>query len=136
MTNKPLSSMSLLAAAAAWSTAACSDAAEAVNEVPITCRPDALTPAEREREEVLVGEHLASVRETRELLDGYAFRYGSDPALFARMAELVGLEHRCCPFLDFELEWRGASADPWLRITGGARVKEFLADAFGSGARD
>lgn len=101
-----------------------------MEEVPIACRLDALTAAERGREAELLREHLASVVETRERHDGYAFRYSSDPALFARMAELVSLEHRCCPFLDFGLEWAGTEDAPWLRITGGARVKSFVSRTF------
>jgi hypothetical protein len=63
---------------------------------------------------------------------GVCFRYSSDPALFARIAELVSLEHRCCPFLDFRLEWKGAEDSPSLVITGGARLKPFVADTFGN----
>lgn len=100
-------------------------------DVPIACVLNALTPQERAREAALLGEHLASVRETRERDDGYSFRYPSDPALFQRMAELVTLEHRCCPFLDFRLEWAGEEEAPWLHVTGGARVKEFVAETFG-----
>jgi hypothetical protein len=98
----------------------------------VTCRLDALTQRERVREREILTEHLVATLETRERDDGYAFRYGSDPALFARMAELVTLEHRCCPFLDFRLEWGGADEGPWLYITGGARVKSFVAETFGS----
>jgi hypothetical protein len=100
--------------------------------IPIACRLDALTHGERARERELLLEHLAATLETRERDDGYAFRYGSDPALFARMAELVTLEHRCCPFLDFRLEWGGADDGPWLYVTGGSRVKTFVAETFGS----
>jgi hypothetical protein len=47
------------------------------------------------------------------------------------MAELVALEHRCCPFLTLQLEWsRGQQAVPWLNITGGARIKEFVRSTF------
>lgn len=102
------------------------------NEVPIACVLTALTSDQRAREGVLLREHLASIQETREREDGYSFRYPSYMALFSRMAELVSLEHRCCPFLNFQLEWTGASDSPWLHITGGARVKQFVRDTFGS----
>ncbi len=100
---------------------------------PIACRLDALTPADRAREGALLREHLASVLEAREGDEGFSFRYPGDPALFVRMAELVSLEHRCCPFLDFRLEWR-AEREPWLHVTGGAPAKTFLRDTF-RGAR-
>lgn len=46
------------------------------------------------------------------------------------MAELVALEHRCCPFRHFELEWARGKSEPWLHIRGGARAKEFVKDTF------
>ncbi len=99
-------------------------------EIPIACRPQSLTAAERAREELLLEEHLGAVLETRDTPNGQSYRYSTDPALFVRMAELVSLEHRCCPFLDFALEWRGPDEAPWLHITGSARAKEFIAETF------
>ena len=100
------------------------------NQLPIACHLNALTPQERAREGELLREHLESIRETREREDGYSFRYPSDPALFARMAELVSLEHRCCPFLSFQLTWSGTEDTPWLHVTGTARVKPFVIGTF------
>src|SRR5688500_540816 len=101
------------------------------HDIPIACTLGSLTPEERRREGLLLEEHLASIRERTEREDGYSFRYPGDPALFVRMAELVTLEHRCCPFLDFRLEWRGSAEPPWLHITGGPRVKPFVSKTFG-----
>ena len=100
------------------------------DEIPIACVLSALTAEQREREGVLLKEHLMSVREVKERDDGYSFRYDPDMSLFNRMAELVALEHRCCPFLDFQLQWARAASDPWLHVRGGARVKEFVHDTF------
>jgi hypothetical protein len=101
-----------------------------LSSVPIACQLGALTAAERAREHGLLQEHLNSVIEVRERADGYSFRYPDDGALFARMAALVALEHRCCPFLTFSLEWPGADSPPWLHVTGGERVKAFVAASF------
>lgn len=101
-------------------------------ETPIACVMNSLTPEERRREGELLELHLDSIRERRERPDGYSFRYSEDPALFSKIAELVSLEHRCCPFLDFQLQWAGAEPAPWLHVTGGVRVKPFVADTFGS----
>lgn len=100
------------------------------DEIPIACALTALDAEQRRREDVLLKEHLASIREVKERVDGYSFRYPADIGLFARMAELVALEHRCCPFLDFQLEWSRTQDEPWLHVTGGARVKEFVIDTF------
>ena len=102
------------------------------NQLPIACSLNALSAQERHREGELLELHLASICERRERDDGYSYRYREDPALFVQMAELVSLEHRCCPFLDFRLEWAGAEPTPWLHITGGARVKPFVNETFGT----
>ena len=103
-------------------------AVDETDDIPIACVLTALNQEQREREDILLKEHLRSVRELKERDDGYSFRYDSDVGLFARMAELVALEHRCCPFLTFELEW--GRVDPWLHIRGGTRVKEFVLETF------
>jgi hypothetical protein len=102
-----------------------------VGEPRIACVLDALTREERNREAVLLEEHVAAIRERKKRNDGYSYRYPSDPSLFVRIAELVSLEHRCCPFLDFRLDWSGGDDAPWLHIVGGEHVKRFVAETFG-----
>ena len=112
---------------------ACADpGCDSPDELPIACRLDAMSDADRARERVLLSEHLASFVEARERDDGYSYRYPPSPALFVRLAELVSIEHRCCPFLRFELEWSTGDAPPWLHIAGGERVKPFIASTFGT----
>jgi len=128
--NERLVAASLIAA-----TAACGCSRKDIdvndhNELPIACVLTALTPEQRSQEAVLLEEHLASIEEVRERDDGYAFRYAADAGLFSRMAELVALEHRCCPFLDFALEWSHGNSEPWLHVKGGARGKGFVLDTF------
>jgi hypothetical protein len=105
------------------------------NQIPIACVLGALTPQQQAREAELLRELLAAIQETKEREDGYSFRYPSNLALFPRIAELVSLEHRCCPFLNFQLEWIGTHDSPWLHVTGGARVKSFILDTFASTAK-
>jgi hypothetical protein len=131
MTSAKLAGSALCACLATVSCTTTTGGTVEATEIPIACRLDGLTADDRAREGVLLEEHLASFVEVREDEAGYSYRYASDPARFARMAELVALEHRCCPFLTFSLEWPGADADPWLRIGGGARVKPFVAGTFG-----
>lgn len=120
----------ILAVAAACGCDTKDTAVSPNDEIPIACVLTALTQEQREREDVLLKEHLTSMREIKEQTDGYSFRYDPDMALFGRMAELVALEHRCCPFLDFELEWTRGNSSPWLHVRGGVRVKAFVKETF------
>lgn len=92
---------------------------------PLACRPHALDKAERQRQhELLESVHALRV-ETRELPDGFAFRLPAGAQVFRDAAEWVGLERRCCPFLEFALEWRRDDT-VWVHLTGGPGVKDFL----------
>ena len=57
----------------------------------------------------------------------------ADPRLFRDLAEWVGLEHQCCGFLDYALEWKRDDS-VWVRLTGGPGAKEALAAEMGLAA--
>jgi hypothetical protein len=99
-------------------------------ETPIACLPNALDKTQHERQQELIGLVRTSVLATQELPDGYAFRLPADAAVFRQAAEWVTLERRCCPFLEFGLEWKKDDA-VWVRLTGGPGVKQFLAETLG-----
>jgi len=129
--NRPLSSMFVIALLA---FAACHRRAErptsqppAEADVPIACRLDALTPAERTRQAALRHEVTAAVAGIDEMADGYRLRFADDPAVLGRLAEWIPLERRCCPFLSFEIVWPAGAVGPALVLRGRPGVKEFLA---------
>jgi hypothetical protein len=95
-------------------------------EVPIACRLGAIDPAERERHSALAKQLRESVREIRELSDGYALGLPADAQSIMTTAEWVTRERLCCPFFVFNLEIEGESSAFWLRLTGREGVKEFL----------
>ncbi len=101
-------------------------------ETPIACRANALDKTQRKRQQELLQIVRANALLRQELPDGYAFRLSADPALFQHAAEWVTLERRCCPFLEFGLEWRKDDS-VWIRLTGGSGVKQFLAATLGGG---
>lgn len=103
--------------------------ARPASTMPIACRPQALTKEQRAQSQALRTELAHATEETKELPNGYAFRYRADSALFEKAAQWVSLERRCCPFLSFELAWQeGDDAAPWLSVTGPAGTKAFMAD--------
>jgi hypothetical protein len=99
--------------------------ASSATPAPFACQMDALTPDERERSRLLREELVAETRGVVEVGDGYRFSYPGEA--FVKTAEWVALERRCCPFLDFAIEWReGNDALVVLSITGRDGVKDFL----------
>jgi hypothetical protein len=93
---------------------------------PLACDLTALDPAQRERRGALAARLTAAREEVRELPDGYAFRFASDPSTCLAVMEFVTLERRCCPFLDFVLDVEREGGPLWLRLTGREGVKPFL----------
>jgi hypothetical protein len=69
---------------------------------------------------------LAEAQETRELADGYAFRFAGSPALAARLLALIISERACCPFFSFALRWEPPHDSVWLELRGPDGVKVFL----------
>lgn len=97
---------------------------------PIACRLDALTPADRERQQSLRGRLEAAVVERRETARGYLFVYRADAGVLDAAAAWIAIERRCCPFLDFTLEWHAGNDGPTLELSGGPGVKDFVAATF------
>ncbi len=93
---------------------------------PIACDLTALDPAQRARRGALAARLTAARVEIRELPDGYAVRFASDPSMCLAVMEFVTLERRCCSFLDFVLEVERDGGPLWLRLTGREGVKPFL----------
>jgi hypothetical protein len=106
------------------------------NESPIACNLGAFTIEQRRRKEEL-GSHLwASVQETRELPDGYAFRLPADASSLQNAAEWVALERLCCPFFSFGVEAEREGGPVWLRLTGREGVKQFIRAELPRASRD
>jgi hypothetical protein len=100
---------------------------------PLFCRAKALDKTQRKRQQELLELMRRSAQAKDELSDGYAFRLAADPLLFQQAAEWVTLERRCCPFVQFSLEWK-QDESVWVRFTGGPGVKQFLAaEVLGAG---
>lgn len=96
------------------------------NELPIACDLTAI-PAEQREQHNATAEHIfASVLETRELPNGYAFHLPEEPGMLLKAAEFVSLERLCCPFFSFTLEVEPAGGPLWLKLTGGEGVKLFI----------
>jgi hypothetical protein len=88
-----------------------------------------LTDAElQERRREVLQKARRAVTEVREIEDGFRYRFSSDGTRIAELAQLVELEHQCCPFLKFRITVEPGDGPIWLELTGPEGTKDFLAD--------
>ena len=64
--------------------------------------------------------------ETRELDDGFAFRFPGDGDWASKLLVLIESERQCCPFFRFELSFDSGQGPVWLRVRGSEQAKAFL----------
>lgn len=94
----------------------------------MVCQKDtgAFDPEQSQRYTSLREGMRNAVIEIKELPDGFAFRFPSDPRIIVNLAEWITLERQCCAFFSFVLEIEPDEGPVWLSLTGGKGVKEFL----------
>jgi hypothetical protein len=90
------------------------------------CNLTALDPFQRKRHSELSAEVWPRNLEIKELANGYGFRFPFDVSLFQKIAELMLLEHLCCPFLELGLKLDKNGGPVWVRLTGERGVKSLL----------
>lgn len=120
----------LLALAAAAPQSVARQPQENKKEIVLACSLDALSASEREQHRDLTKQMRESIREIKELPEGFAFRFEGDSEQIVALARWVAFERLCCPFFSFQMEV-GAKGEPlWLKITGRDGAKEFMRAAF------
>src|SRR5688500_2617047 len=101
-----------------------------VREIPIACN---LTDAEFQARRVGVLQTVADgVVETKELADGFAYRFPSEVSWLTALTNLIVVERACCPFLQFSLRLEPGEGPIWLELTGPPGTKEFLNSILGT----
>lgn len=94
------------------------------------CDMTALSPEERSAHQEHITQLFSSlVRETRELADGFAYRF--DGEHYPLLATFIRDERKCCPFLSFRLEVAPEHGPIWLQLTAPGEVKPFLMEELG-----
>ena len=94
-------------------------------ESPIACDMSVLSRAQRESHLATSRELFSTLKEIRELSDGYEFRVDG-PSVIVKAAEFISLEKLCCPFLNFSLEVEAENGPVWVKLTGREGVKAFI----------
>jgi len=92
------------------------------------CNMGALTKSERAAHEKRSSALLGSIKERKELNNGYAFRLPGNSVVEA--AQWIANERKCCPFFAFRIDVAG-NDEVWLSLTGPAGVKPFIVAELG-----
>jgi hypothetical protein len=90
------------------------------------CNLTILSEGEREQFASVTDTLFATVQETRELENGFAFRFHNQPGQLVQIAKFIEHESQCCSFLHFKLEAGPSGGPVWLHITGEEGTKGFL----------
>ena len=96
--------------------------------LPVAC---SLMDSElQERRRDVLQKVRSAVAEVKEVDYGFLYRFPSDGTWIGELANLVELEHKCCPFLKFNITVEPGDGPIWLEMTGPRGTKEFLAEVF------
>jgi hypothetical protein len=101
--------------------------APAKQETPFACSLEkTLTKEQRAHKRQIMQKMEAARIDTREIADGYVFRFRLEGVSFTEIADWVATERICCPFFDLAIESERENGPLSLRITGRDGVKQFI----------
>lgn len=66
-----------------------------------------------------------------EIANGFIYKFPLQSAILPDLAEIIDLERRCCPFLNFKLTVESGTNFVSLELTGAEGTKEVIKSLFG-----
>ncbi len=100
-------------------------------ETPFACSLEkSLTKEQREHKKQIAQKMESARIETKELANGYVFRFRPEAVSFAEIADWVATERVCCPFFDLAIDAERENGPLSLKITGRDGVKQFIRGEF------
>ena len=97
-------------------------------EIPIAC---SLTDKElQQRRKNYLQKAAESLIDSAELSDGFVYRFPLAESALRDLAEIIDLERRCCPFLNFRLILEAGDDFVSLELTGAEGTKEIVKSLF------
>lgn len=96
--------------------------------LPIAC---SLTDSElQQRRTDVLREAKSAMTAVRETENGFIYQFASASDRIGALANLITLEHQCCPFLTFKLTVEPGNQPVSLELSGPEGTKEFLIALF------
>jgi len=84
------------------------------------------TPELRERKRTVIANLKKQILLTRELKNGFAYKFPSSDSIVDELATFVKTERACCDFFNFNLLISANKGEAWLKITGPLGAKDFI----------
>ncbi|HTQ97123.1 MAG TPA: hypothetical protein VMH89_09960 [Candidatus Acidoferrum sp.] len=94
------------------------------------CNIGAFTPAERARHKQLTDKLLANAKQIVELENGYDFQLNASLISLPELAEWLAHESKCCPFFDFQVDYKNEGSRLSVKLTGAEGIKPFIRAEF------
>lgn len=96
--------------------------------IPIACY---LTDQELQaRRRDYLEKAAAALIDSSELTNGFSFRFPLEESTLRDLAEIIDLERKCCPFLNFKLTLEAGGDFVSLELTGADGTKEIVQSLF------
>jgi len=97
-------------------------------EIPIACF---LTDKQlQQRRTDHLNKIAALLVDFKELENGFTYRFPVERSTLQDLAEVIDLERKCCPFLNFNLIIEAGSEHVSLELTGAEGTKEMIRSLF------
>lgn len=97
-------------------------------QIPIVC---ALTDKQlQKRRKDFLDKAAESLIDSAELENGFRFHFPLENSILHDLAEIIDLERKCCPFLNFSLNLQAGDDFVSLELTGAEDAKDIVRELF------
>lgn len=97
-------------------------------DIPIACSLNDRELAARRKN--LLEKTAEFLAETQERENGFVYLFSVDDSVFKNLVEIIRLERKCCPFLNFKLTLEAQSQFISLELSGQNGAKEAIRNLF------
>jgi hypothetical protein len=84
------------------------------------------TPELQQRKSTVIESLRKQVIQTKDLANGYAFKFTGTDKMVDELTEFIKTERECCDFFTFTLSVKGDKSEIWLEMTGAEGTKDFM----------
>jgi len=88
-------------------------------------------PDMQKRKATVIASLKRNILETKELDNGFAFKFKGSDTMVDKLTSFVKTERLCCAFFDFDLSVKGDGSLAWLAIAGPKGTKNFITAELG-----